>query len=88
MAASSSSALTWDVWVRLFHWSLALAVGFQLLSGLTGFEFYEWHNRVGEIVLALVLFRLLWGVVGSPNARLSELVAGPRAVLAHFAPLA
>lgn len=82
--ASVTASPYWDVWVRLFHWSLVLGVGFQLLSGLTGFEFIELHGTVGEVVLALVVFRLLWGVVGSPNARLSALFAGPSAVLRHL----
>ena len=74
----------WDLWVRLFHWSLVAAVSFQIASGLTGWQFFDWHRRVGELVLALVLFRLLWGIVGSDNARLATLVRHPRAAVAHL----
>lgn len=78
----------WDVWVRLFHWSLAAAVTFQILSGLTGWRFFDGHRTVGELVLALVLFRLLWGVFGSTNARLGALVRSPVAALRHLGELA
>lgn len=74
----------WDVWVRLFHWSLAATVLFQLASGLTGWQFIDWHRRGGELVLALVLFRLLWGVFGSSNAKLTALVRSPVAAFRHL----
>lgn len=74
----------WDVWVRLFHWALAVSVLFQLVNGETGWEFYDWHRLVGEFVLALVIFRVLWGLFGSSNARLSTLIASPKAALLHL----
>jgi len=74
----------WDSWVRLFHWSLALSVLFMLVSGNTGFQFYEWHRYVGEFILALIVFRLVWGVIGSSNARLVTLVQNPRHAVAHI----
>jgi cytochrome b len=77
----------WDIWVRLFHWSLVLSVAFLLLSGLTGWQFIDWHRTVGELVLALIVFRLLWGIAGSSNARLHILVRSPKAVLLHLGEL-
>ena len=77
----------WDVWVRLFHWSLAISVVFMLISGVTGWMFFDWHRTVGEWVMVLVVFRILWGIVGSSNARLSQLVHSPRASFEHLAAL-
>lgn len=77
----------WDSWVRLFHWSLAVSVGFQLLSGQTGWKFYDWHRPIGELILALILFRILWGFWGSDNARLGQLLHSPKASLLHLAGL-
>jgi len=74
----------WDIWVRLFHWSLAVSVLFQLYNGETGEGFYDWHKQVGELVLALIVFRILWGLWGSTNARLSALVQHPKSALSHF----
>ncbi len=78
----------WDVWVRLFHWSLVLAVGFLFISGETGAGFFDWHRLAGEIVLALVVFRLFWGIVGSSNARLLSLVVNPLRAVSHLRELA
>ena len=74
----------WDLWVRLFHWSLVITVGFLLVSGETGLGFFDWHKYAGEVALALVLFRLLWGVVGSSNASLLSLVVNPMVALSHL----
>ena len=74
----------WDIWIRLFHWSLAALVLFLLISGTTGWQFYEWHRTAGETVLALLLFRLCWGLVGSDNARLTALVTKPLHALKHL----
>jgi cytochrome b len=74
----------WDVWVRLFHWSLAGCVLFLLVSGTTGWQFFEWHRLVGEAVLALILFRLCWGLAGSSNARLGSLLSTPWQALQHL----
>ena len=82
------SLAIWDIWIRLFHWSLAAAVGFMLYSGLTGNLFFDWHRQVGEFVLMLIVFRLAWGVVGSSNARLARLVRSPRDAFRHIGHLA
>jgi len=78
----------WDAWVRLFHWSLALAVTFLLISGETGVGFYDWHRLTGEVVLGLLLFRIIWGVIGSSNARLLSLIKHPRHAIFHLKELA
>jgi len=74
----------WDLWIRLFHWSLALLVLFLIISGLTGVGFYDWHRFAGEAVLVLLVFRLLWGLVGSSNVRLYRLFANPIHALRHL----
>lgn len=73
----------WDWPVRLVHWAIALLVAAQITTGLIGIEMRAWHMRSGETLLALVLFRVVWGFVGSPNARFVSFVRGPAAVLAY-----
>ena len=47
----------------------------------------DWHARVGEALLALLLFRLVWGFVGSDTARFARFLASPRAATHHIARL-
>lgn len=74
----------WDAWTRLFHWSLAISVLFLLLSGETGFKFYDWHRFAGEFALMLVVFRILWGLVGSSNIRFTAMFHHPRNAFRHL----
>jgi cytochrome b len=74
----------WDWPVRVVHWLIMLLVATLLTTGLTqGERVMVWHMRAGEALLALVLFRVLWGFVGSRNARFSSFVRGPAAVIAY-----
>ncbi len=74
----------WDLWIRTFHWTLATSITFLLISGNTGFLFIEWHRRIGEFVLLLIVFRILWGFLGSSNSRLLTLFAHPLRAFAHL----
>src|SRR3954463_15321955 len=69
----------WDFPTRLFHWALAILVVFSFASGKLGSSWMPWHLKSGYAILALLLFRLAWGVVGSDTARFSRFVRGIRA---------
>jgi cytochrome b len=73
----------WDAPVRLFHWALAALVVFSFTTGKIGGSWLEWHMRSGYTILALLAFRLAWGVVGSETARFASFLRGPRATLAY-----
>lgn len=59
----------WDWPLRLFHWLLVLAVTGAYFTGKLGGEFTDWHGRFGSLTLALIIFRLIWGVIGTTHAR-------------------
>jgi cytochrome b len=84
----SSRALVWDPFVRLFHWSLVALFGFAWWSGREGLMWMDWHMLAGEAIIALILFRVLWGLFGPRTARFSDFLRGPRAVLRELADLA
>lgn len=67
---------------RLFHWILFFAVIALFATGYTG-QMHV-HFLIGKITLTLVLFRLVWGVVGSRTARFSDFLAGPAALLRYL----
>jgi cytochrome b len=79
----------WDWPVRVVHWAIVALVATLLATGLSGGNaVMVWHMRAGEVLLALVLFRILWGFAGSRNARFTAFVCGPRAVLRYLRALA
>ena len=80
--ATASAARVWDGPTRVFHWLLVLLVAISWRTGETGA--LEWHLWSGYAILALLLFRLGWGVVGSDTARFASFVRGPRAILRYL----
>lgn len=75
----------WDLCTRSFHWILVLAVATSLATGLSGgFDAMDWHVRSGYLVLGLLIFRLLWGVLGSDYSRFSDFPLSPRAAHAYL----
>lgn len=73
----------WDVPTRLFHWLTAVLV---LAAYVTlQLDWMTWHVWIGDAVLVLVVFRLLWGFFGSDTTRFAQFVSWPRAALAHLA---
>jgi cytochrome b len=81
MQSGEAGVKVWDLPVRLFHWLLVLLFAFMFFTGKSGSDWMEWHMRAGYAILALVLFRILWGLAGSTYARFSNFLAGPSACL-------
>lgn len=78
----SRKVRVWDLPTRVFHWGLGLSfAGAYLLAESERVRHF--HVMFGYTVLALVVFRLLWGFVGSRYARFSSFAFGPRAVVEH-----
>ncbi len=73
----------WDLPLRLFHWLLVLLVASQIVTAFIGGNAMQFHALGGYAILALILFRLLWGLVGGTHARFGDFVRGPRAVIAY-----
>lgn len=71
----------WDLPVRIFHWSL---VTFFVISYLTGDELDTIHAWSGYIVTVLILFRILWGFVGTKYARFSNFIYSLTEVKAYL----
>ncbi|XOV86012.1 MAG: cytochrome b/b6 domain-containing protein [Pseudomonadota bacterium] len=77
--------LVWDLPTRLFHWSLVVLIIVSFYTGYTGgFREMDIHMLSGYGILALVVFRILWGIVGSRNARFASFVRGPGAIVGYL----
>lgn len=79
-SGSVQKVKVWDAPVRLFHWTLAAAIFFMWFSADQGGSWLVWHLRCGLLVIALVVFRIIWGFVGSDTARFAQFVKGPGAI--------
>ena len=75
---TSSAIRVWDLPTRLFHWCLAGLCIAMMITGELGA--LKWHMRLGPVVLVLIVFRLVWGWVGSSTARFAFFVKGPAAI--------
>jgi cytochrome b len=73
----------WDVPVRLFHWFLVTSILMLFITGKLGGNYMEWHKKIGFFVIGLIAFRIVWGFVGSYQARFKNFVRGPAAVIGY-----
>jgi len=76
----------WDAPTRLFHWAIVILVAFSYVSVQK--DWLQLHFLSGYTILALLLFRIVWGFVGSETARFRTFLRNPIEGfrhLAHFA---
>ncbi|MFK8250803.1 cytochrome b/b6 domain-containing protein [Ancylobacter terrae] len=84
----SDTVLAWDLPTRLAKWALVVLVGCAFLSKYYGDVGLVWHMWNGLAILVVVVFRLLWGLVGGSTARFAGFLRGPGAILAYVRGLA
>ena len=85
MNGAGRRVLVWDAPTRLFHWLVAALVAAEYATWRL--NAMDWHGWIGEALLALLFFRLLWGFFGSETARFSRFLVSPSAAFAHLARL-
>lgn len=74
----------WDLPTRVFHWALvACILGLVFTSYVPG-SWIDWHARLGYAVLALLLFRIVWGFVGGRWSRFTSFLYSPRNVVDYL----
>jgi len=78
------SIRVWDLPLRLFHWLLVLLVTGSIVTGELGGAWMEWHGRFGYLIIALLVFRIVWGVAGPVYARFASFVTGPSELVAYL----
>jgi len=74
----------WDLPTRLFHWALVALVVLSVVSVKLGGFWMDWHMRSGYAILALVVFRILWGFAGSRYARFASFVRRPAEIIGYL----
>jgi len=83
-AAATVPVRVWDLPTRLFHWLLAVAVVGCIVTAEVGGNAMVWHFRLGYSVLALLAFRLLWGLCGGRWSRFASFVPTPARLLRYL----
>ena len=71
----------WDLPVRIFHWSLAASF---ILAYVTEDHFMSLHALAGYVIGGLVVFRLIWGFIGTRHARFKDYFYPPATVTAYL----
>jgi len=71
----------WDIFIRVFHWTLVISF---VIAYFTGDENNLWHIYLGYYIGFLIIFRLIWGFVGSRYARFSNFVYSPTTVIDYI----
>lgn len=72
------NVMVWDLPTRLFHWTLVVLFVAMWYTGKQGM--LNLHILCGEAIAILLVFRILWGIIGSQTARFGDFVRGPSAV--------
>ncbi|MBV9782300.1 MAG: cytochrome b/b6 domain-containing protein [Acidisphaera sp.] len=83
MSGMRLSMRVWDLPIRLFHWAIVVLLVISYLTERTGRM--QWHFYSGYTLLTLLIFRLIWGFVGSDTARFRHFLKSPAAALRHLA---
>jgi len=77
MGDAMATTRVWDLFVRIFHWSLAASFA---VAWISGDDWKSLHIRSGYAAGALIAMRLLWGVMGTHYARFAQFVRPPLVV--------
>ena len=75
--------LVWDTPTRVFHWLQALSFAAAYLTAFSE-RTRNYHVALGYILLGMLVFRLLWGFVGTRYARFSSFLFGPVKTVAYL----
>jgi cytochrome b len=73
----------WDIPIRLFHWVLVALVTCQFLIAWVFTEQIELHVILGYLTLALIVFRIFWGFIGTTYAQFKNFLVSPTSLVAY-----
>lgn len=83
MNTEKAQIKVWDLPTRVFHWSLALSFAGAYITS-EGEKMRAIHVMFGFTLLGLIVFRLIWGLIGTRHARFVSFIAGPSRVKAYL----
>jgi cytochrome b len=75
--------MVWDAPTRIFHWLQALSFGAAYLTAFSE-RLRNYHVALGYILLGLLVFRLLWGFIGTRYARFRSFLFNPKEIVVYL----
>jgi cytochrome b len=82
-APAGERRLVWDLPLRAFHWLFAASILASWGTAKAGFTWMQWHIRLGYWMMGLIIFRVVWGLVGPRHARFGSFLRGPKSILRY-----
>lgn len=82
---NSKKIRLWDLPIRIFHWTLVIALLAAVVTGQLGGNLMDWHGQIGVFIVGLLAFRLVWGFAGSTYARFGQFFPTPARIKAYLA---
>ena len=80
----SQSVRVWDLPTRIFHWGLVASVIGLVATSQIGGNAMQWHFKFGYTVLSLLLFRIIWGLIGGRWSRFAAFIYSPSTILSYL----
>ena len=74
----------WDIPIRLFHWVLVALITSQFLIAWVFTEQIDLHVKLGYLTLALIVFRIFWGFIGTAHAQFKNFLVSPTSLVAYI----
>lgn len=81
---TSTRIRVWDLPTRLFHWLLVISIVALVVTAKIGGNAMEWHLRLGHVVLALLMFRLIWGLKGGYWSQFFTFIPSPARLVRYL----
>ncbi len=72
----------WDPWIRLVHWAIVVLLPVSYITAKA--DRFDLHYLSGYAILALLIFRVAWGLVGSHTARFRNFLRSPLEAMRHL----
>lgn len=79
--ASAAEVPVWDLFVRIAHWTLAFAFAVAYLTEGEPMIVHAWS---GYLIGAIIVLRVIWGLVGPRNARFASFIYRPAKVIDYL----
>lgn len=81
--STTRSVKVWDLPTRLFHWLLVIGV-FAMWLTADVLDRLGLHMQIGIALLGLIIFRIVWGFIGSHSSRFTHFIRSPKTILAYI----